>query len=148
MNVSPVIFLRFKIAIYCIICYSGLSFCDSIYKSHYKTKQTLIMKTIVSHCFLLIAIALLTGYASMAQKANETNSSTQADTTMKTYLIERNIPNAGNLTQDELKTISQKSCSVLREMGPKIQWIQSYVVGDKIFVCTKRRTKNCLESMG
>ena len=84
----------------------------------------------------------------MAQKANETNSSIQTDTTMKTYLIERNIPNAGNLTQDELKTISQKSCSVLREMGPKIQWIQSYVVGDKIFVCTKRRTKNCLESMG
>ena len=106
------------------------------------------MKTIFSHCFLLIAIALLTGYASMAQKANETNSSTQTDTTMKTYLIERNIPNAGNLTQDELKTISQKSCSVLREMGPKIQWIQSYVVGDKIFCVYKAQNEELLREHG
>ncbi len=51
---------------------------------------------------------------------------------MKTYLIEREIPDAGKLTAEELKAISQKSCSVLKEMGPRIQWIQSYVTGNKI----------------
>ena len=52
---------------------------------------------------------------------------------MKTYLIEREIPGAGKLTQEELKSISQTSCSVLNEMGPQIQWQHSYVTGDKIF---------------
>ena len=51
---------------------------------------------------------------------------------MPRYLIERNIPGAGNLSAEELHAISQKSCSVLQEMGPQIQWIQSYVTGDKI----------------
>ena len=52
---------------------------------------------------------------------------------MKTYLIEREIPEAGNLTQDELKGISQKSCSVLKEMGEGIEWLHSYVTGDKVY---------------
>ena len=51
---------------------------------------------------------------------------------MPRYLIERNIPGAGNLSAEELHAISQKSCSVLQEMGPQIQWIQSYVTGDRI----------------
>jgi hypothetical protein len=51
---------------------------------------------------------------------------------MPQYLIERNIPGAGNLSQAELQGISQKSCSVLNEMGPSIQWVQSYVTGDQI----------------
>lgn len=56
---------------------------------------------------------------------------------MKTYLIEREIPNAGKFTPEELKAISQKSCSVLDEMGPQIQWIHSYVTSDKIFCIYK-----------
>lgn len=52
---------------------------------------------------------------------------------MKTYVIEREIPNAGKLTAEELKGISQKSCSVLEEMGPQIEWQQSYVTGNKIY---------------
>ena len=52
---------------------------------------------------------------------------------MPKFIIERDIPGAGKLTQDELKGISQKSCSVLGEMGPKIQWVQSYVTTDKIY---------------
>ena len=51
---------------------------------------------------------------------------------MPTYLIERNIPGAGKLTPAELKGISQKSCSVLNEMGPQIEWMHSYVTGDQI----------------
>ncbi len=52
---------------------------------------------------------------------------------MPKYVIERNIPNAGSLSQDELQSISQKSCDVLRAMGPEIQWVQSYVTGDKLY---------------
>ncbi len=52
---------------------------------------------------------------------------------MPKYLIERNIPGASKLSQQELQSISQKSCSVLNKMGPQIQWVQSYVAGDKIY---------------
>ena len=52
---------------------------------------------------------------------------------MKTYLIERHLPGAGKFTPEELKAISKTSCDVLDEMGPKIQWLHSYVTGDKIY---------------
>jgi hypothetical protein len=52
---------------------------------------------------------------------------------MPKYVIEREIPGAGNLTADELKAISQKSCAVLRNLGPEIQWLESYVTGDKLY---------------
>ena len=52
---------------------------------------------------------------------------------MPQYVIERNIPGAGKLTTAELKGISQKSCGVLSNMGPQIQWVHSYVTGDKIY---------------
>ncbi|WP_024299770.1 DUF4242 domain-containing protein [Methylomicrobium lacus] len=52
---------------------------------------------------------------------------------MPKYIIERDIPNAGALTVEQLQGISQKSCSVLQAMGPKIQWLQSYVTGDKVY---------------
>lgn len=56
---------------------------------------------------------------------------------MKTYVIEREIPGAGKLTADQLRSISQTSCGVLKEMGPRIQWIHSYVTGDKIYCIYK-----------
>ena len=52
---------------------------------------------------------------------------------MPKYLIEREIPGAGDLSSQELRAISQKSCGVLRGMGPQIQWVESYVTGDKIY---------------
>ena len=52
---------------------------------------------------------------------------------MPKYVIEREIPGAGKLSAAELAAISQKSCSVLRELGPQIQWLQSYVTDDKIY---------------
>jgi hypothetical protein len=52
---------------------------------------------------------------------------------MPKFVIEREIPNAGKLTANELQAISQKSCGVLQEMGPKIQWLQSYVTDDKVY---------------
>ncbi|MDF5691717.1 DUF4242 domain-containing protein [Aquirufa aurantiipilula] len=56
---------------------------------------------------------------------------------MPTYLIEREIPGAGSLSDDQLKSISQTSCSVLKNMGPAIQWLQSYVTNDKIYCVYK-----------
>jgi hypothetical protein len=52
---------------------------------------------------------------------------------MPKFLIEREIPGAGDLTAEELQGISQKSCGVLSGMGPQIQWVQSYVTGDKVY---------------
>ena len=52
---------------------------------------------------------------------------------MPKYVIEREIPEAGKLSTEQLQAISQKSCGVLNQMGPQIQWIQSYVTDDKIY---------------
>ena len=52
---------------------------------------------------------------------------------MPKYVIEREIPGAGRLSAQELQGISQKSCGVLQEMGPHIQWVESYVTDDKIY---------------
>lgn len=52
---------------------------------------------------------------------------------MPKYVIEREIPNAGNLSAEELQGISQTSCNVLKNLGSQIQWVQSYVTGDKIY---------------
>lgn len=52
---------------------------------------------------------------------------------MPKYLIEREIPGAGDLSPEELKGISQTSCGVLQSMGPDIQWVQSYVTDDKVY---------------
>lgn len=49
------------------------------------------------------------------------------------FVIERNIPGAGKLSAAELRDISRKSCGVLDELGPSIQWIHSYVTGDKVY---------------
>ena len=48
-------------------------------------------------------------------------------------MIERDIPQAGNLTHQQIQAISQKSCSVLQNLGPQIQWVHSYVTDDKIY---------------
>lgn len=52
---------------------------------------------------------------------------------MPKYVIEREIPGAGKLTPEELKAISQKSCGVLLQMGPQVQWVESFVTDDKIY---------------
>lgn len=52
---------------------------------------------------------------------------------MPKYVIERDLPGAGDLSLEDLQGIAQKSCSVLNQMGPKIQWVQSYVTADKIY---------------
>jgi hypothetical protein len=90
---------------------------------------------LIKNNILLLVIVLFSGMTAMAQTSVKNNLSKK--TKMKTYLIERDIPNAGKLTPEQLKAISQKSCSVLKNMGPQIEWLQSYVTGDKIFCVYK-----------
>jgi hypothetical protein len=52
---------------------------------------------------------------------------------MPKFVIERELPGAGKLSPQELKAVSQKSCGVLKQMGPQIQWVQSYVTDDKVY---------------
>jgi signal transduction histidine kinase len=127
-----------------MICYS-LSLVTNATFNYLFTFKKNVMKTITNRCNFLIAIMLFTGYASMAQKATATDNvkSTKA-TEMKTYLIEREIPGAGKLTAEQLKAISQTSCAVLKEMGPRIQWIQSYVTGDKIYCIYKAENEDLI----
>ena len=88
-------------------------------------------------CAIIVALLLLGGYSAMSQNANRGDVKMTTEPVLKTYLIEREIPDAGKLTPAQLKTISQTSCSVLKEMGPRIQWVQSYVTGNKIYCVYK-----------
>lgn len=97
------------------------------------------MKTIK---LVLILFVLTLNYAN-AQKQNQTIS--KNNDTMKTYVIERIIPGAGELTAEQLKGISQKSCSVLTAMGPKIEWQHSYVTGDKVYCVYKAENMALIE---
>ncbi|MBG0796168.1 DUF4242 domain-containing protein [Methylocystis sp. L43] len=52
---------------------------------------------------------------------------------MPKFIIERDIPGAGQMTQADLQAISQRSCAVLRALGPQVQWVESYVTDDKVY---------------
>ena len=104
------------------------------------------MKTISTACKLIIAIMFFSAFSASAQNTTSTNNSTTTNSTeMKTYLIERDIPDAGKLTPDQLKAISQKSNNVLKEMGPDIQWVQSYVTGNKIYCVYKAKNEELIK---
>ncbi len=95
---------------------------------------------------LLICTLMFSGISySQVLKSND---ALQKSTVMKTYVIERNIPNAGQLTDLELKAISQKSCSVIDEMGTKILWLHSYVTENKIYCIYKAESKEAIEAHG
>jgi uncharacterized FlgJ-related protein len=88
---------------------------------------------------LLTASMLVIVFALRAQTPAAT-----ASPKLKTYVIERDIPGAGAFTAEKLKDISKTSCSVLNTMGPSIQWIQSYVTGDKVFCVYKAENEELL----
>jgi|SRR6185436_2984255 len=89
---------------------------------------------------ILMTVLMLMGYVTYGQKTDaNSKSTTLKQTNMKTYLIERHIPNAGQLTNAQLQAIAIKSCDVVKSMGSQIEWDHSYVVGDKLF-CVYRAT--------
>lgn len=98
------------------------------------------MKTIK---LVLVLIVFTLNYTQAQQKENQTT--IKNNEIMKTYVIERIIPGAGDLTSAQLKGISQTSCSVLKEMGPIIEWQHSYVTGDKVYCVYKAKNKELIE---
>jgi hypothetical protein len=104
------------------------------------------MKTSFLFRFSLLAAFLFTGLTMTAQKTMSNKA--QHETQMKTYLIERVLPGAGQLSQDDLVAISQKSCTVLDGMGPKIKWMHSYVVADKIYCVYQAENEELLREHG
>ncbi len=103
------------------------------------------MKRIFNQLTLIITFLFFTVTANAQNNKAGNKSSTQKTTTMKTYLIEREIPEAGKFTAEQLKGISQKSCSVLTAMGPNIQWLHSYVTGNKIYCIYKAENEELIK---
>lgn len=64
---------------------------------------------------------------------------------MPRYIIERELPGAGNLSQSELQAVSQKSCGVLDQLGPRIQWVESFVTDDKIYCVYQAPNKEMIQ---
>jgi hypothetical protein len=60
---------------------------------------------------------------------------------MPKYMIERAMPGAGDLTPQQLQAASQTSCAVLRDLGPQIQWLETFVTPNKVYVSSSHRTK-------
>lgn len=98
---------------------------------------------------LMLLLTAMSSTISFAQNgnmaANNASQNSSEETSMKTYVIEREIPHAGQLTQEELKGISKTSCSVLDEMGPRIEWLHSYVTEDKIYCVYKAESKEAIK---
>ena len=98
---------------------------------------------------MLLVILMLVSTAAFAQNTAKTQNKkakSMNKKTMNTYVIERQIPGAMNLKAEELQGISQKSCSVLKELGPDIEWVQSYVAGDKIYCIYRAENEEILRT--
>ncbi len=95
------------------------------------------MKLILKQLSLLAVTLILISFTVNAQtKTSKTDE-------MKTYVIEREIPGAGAFTAEQLKSISQTSCGVLKQMND-IQWIHSYVTGNKIYCIYKAKNEELI----
>ncbi|MBO9201289.1 MULTISPECIES: DUF4242 domain-containing protein [Niastella] len=90
------------------------------------------MKDTISYSALMFVVLLLCGFTGKAQTSS-LNELKKKPTIMKTYVIEREIPGLGKWTPEQLKSASQTSCNVLTELGPKIEWVHSYVTGNKMY---------------
>lgn len=103
------------------------------------------MKKMTNHSVLLVLIILFGAYNSIGQSLSATSIKSTSNAEMKSYLIEREIPEAGKFTADQLKAISQASCTVLKGMGPKIEWVHSYVTGNKIYCIYKAESPELIK---
>jgi len=88
------------------------------------------MKNSLLKSLLLSCLTLVAATATFAKEQPKPESLPAG---LNMYVIERDMPAVGKLTPAELKAASQKSCSVLKELGPQITWIHSYVTGDKLY---------------
>ena len=95
--------------------------------------------------YTVLLLAIIISNYSIAQLKTDPNN-LEKTKIMKTYVIEREIPEAGKFTSEQLKGISQTSCSVLKEMGAaNIEWLHSYVTEDKVYCVYKALNKELLK---
>jgi len=92
----------------------------------------------MKNLLVLPLLLFFTFSTTQAQKKAEKKSE------MKTYVIERTIPGAGDITTAELKDISKKSCDVLKEMDSPISWMHSYVTDDKVYCVYQSKSKDLI----
>lgn len=104
------------------------------------TKYIIKMKTTLT----LFAMCLF-AFGQICAQDLAKEAASESENKLKTYVIEREVPGAGSLTAAELKAISQGSCAVLEQMGPKIQWQHSFVTGDKIFCIYKAENEELIK---
>jgi hypothetical protein len=102
--------------------------------------------TFISNMLLIMLMILSTAAFSQTASATKTKNEKTMTKKMNTYVIEREIPNAGQMNAAELQGISQKSCGVLKELGPEIEWVQSYVTDNKIFCIYRAQNEEILRT--
>ena len=103
------------------------------------------MKTTMTFISAILMLASTVVFAQSASTKTKQEPSMKTKK-MNTYVIEREIPNAGQLSAEELQGISQKSCSVLKELGSEIEWIESYVTDNKIFCIYRAENEEILRT--
>jgi uncharacterized FlgJ-related protein len=111
-----------------------------------KPNKPFVMKTQI---IFVVLVMLMISSAAIAQTAATSKNKKQKSMkskNMNTYVIERQIPDAGKLNAEQLQGISQKSCSVITELGPDIEWVHSYVTDNKIFCIYKAENEQILRT--
>jgi hypothetical protein len=103
-----------------------------------------ILRTLPLALMIIVLVSAAAFSQTVKQSKNKKNKS--MNKAMSTYVIEREIPDAGKLNAEQLQGISQKSCSVLTELGPDIEWLHSYVTGNKIFCIYKAENEQILRT--
>jgi uncharacterized FlgJ-related protein len=102
------------------------------------------MKTGFLQIIAIVAMMSTTAFAQSTTESKTKKTESMNAKQMNTYVIERQISGAGKFDAQQLQNISKTSCSVLTELGPEIQWIQSYVTEDKIFCVYKAVNEDIL----
>ena len=95
---------------------------------------------------IVLTLGTITSFSQNAKATNTKPEKSMTTKNMNTYVIEREIPNAGNLSAGELQGISQKSCSVIQELGTGIEWVHSYVTDNKIFCIYRAENEQILRT--
>lgn len=95
---------------------------------------------------LLVMLMLISAAAFAQTEKSGKNKTVKSMKTMNTYVIEREIPDAGKLQAADLQGISKTSCSVLKELGPDIEWVHSYVTDNKIFCVYRAENEEILRT--
>jgi hypothetical protein len=100
----------------------------------------------INALFMILMFGSTAIFAQTAKATNTKKEKSMETKTMNTYVIIREIPDAGKLNAEELQGISKKSCSVLKELGPEIEWVQSYVTENKIFCIYRAENEEILRT--